>query len=62
MAKKRAVVVHTSGAVNVANGPGAGSENRFDLDAALQKGGKIVEVPIPIGPQGTAILLIVEEP
>ena len=54
MAKKRAVVVHSSGAVNVANGPLFGSDNRYDLDAALQKGAKIAEGPFPISPQGNA--------
>lgn len=61
MAKKRAVVVHSNGAVNVANGPHVGDSNRFDLDAAIQKGAKIVDVQ-SIGPQGTSVLFIIEEP
>jgi len=60
MTKKRAVVVHTNGAVNVANGPHVGESNRFDLDAAIQKGAKIVEGH-PVGPHGTSVLLIIEE-
>lgn len=66
--KKRCVVVHGNGAVTVADGRisvQSGTKDRgtpYDLDAAFQRGSKIsVYQSIPIGPQGTSILLIIDE-
>jgi hypothetical protein len=60
MVKQRAVIVHQDGSVNVATGPVMGSGNQYDLDAAIQKGAKILQ-RYAIGSDGTSTLLIIKE-
>lgn len=67
MAKVRAVVVHANGAVTLADGkiplhPTKSDDGTpYDLDGALGAGATIVGNAAPIGNNGSAILIIVQE-
>jgi hypothetical protein len=64
MPRARAVIVHDDGTIALANGgsPATGASVTYDLDHALQRGGRIVGDVIPLGLRsGSAILMQIEE-
>lgn len=66
----RAVIVHGNGAVTLADGKiaakGSGHNEvngtPYDLDAAFRRGAALLGAPVPIGPNGTSLLVFVDEP
>jgi hypothetical protein len=65
--KRRVVIIHSNGAVTVADGKiprSAGSSDvgtPYDLDGAFSKGALISKEAIPIGTQGSSLMLVIEE-
>jgi hypothetical protein len=61
----RCVIVHGNGSVTLADGKLSGltgqTSSPYNLDAAFQNGATIKSGPHPIGPHGTAVLIIITE-